>query len=182
MGRTMKFWSRLINWKLVGGAPLLVLAIVLAAGCASRAKHDEKLSAVRLHLEVNPQMERKNMIATVLRSQPVKLTVAEEPFLSEVDLESAEIVTEDDTPALRLKFDDSGSRLLGNVTAVNLGKRIAVMALWPQPRWLAAPMISKRITNGVFTFTPDADIDECRRIVDGLNLVVKDRKKSSVFK
>lgn len=174
----MKFWQPCINWNLAGA---LVLSGLLM-GCASQSKRDEKLSTIRLHLEVNPLMERRTMIATVLRAHPVRFTVAEEPLLHEGYLDDVQIVTQDNMPALRLKFDDFGAQILANYTAINIGKHIAVMAQFPEPRWLAAPVITHRITNGVFTFTPDADLAECRRIVDGLNLVIHDRKKDSFFK
>jgi hypothetical protein len=76
-----------------------------------------------------------------------------------------------------LKFNDAGQRALLNYSAVNVGKRIAVVAQFPESRWLAAPKITRSITDGTLTFTPDADLDECRRIVDGLNLVVQEQKK-----
>jgi len=173
----MKFWFRLSNWNL---AATLALGGLLA-GCATGSKEDQ-LSTIRIHLEVNPLMERHNMTATVLRAHPIDLIVAEEPLVHEGFLDEAGIVTSGDTFSLRLKFDDTGSRLLANYTAINLGKRMAVMAQFPESRWLAAPVISGRITNGVVMFTPDADLAETRRLIDGLNLVIHDRKKHSLLK
>lgn len=174
----MKFWLRHSNWNLVIALALSLLLV----GCATDANDPQKISTIRLHLEVNPQMVRRNMVATVLRAHPEKITVAEEPLLHEGYVDAADIVSEGDTFAIRLKFDDQGSRILANYTAINIGKRMAVLAQFPEIRWLAAPVITGRITNGVFTFTPDASLEECRRIVDGLEVVIRHRKKDSVFK
>jgi hypothetical protein len=47
------------------------------------------------------------------------------------------------------------------------------------PRWLAAPQITKHLSAGVFTFTPDATREEAERIVTGLNNVAEKVKKDS---
>jgi hypothetical protein len=174
----MKFRLHRINWNL---ATALILA-GLVGGCATSSKEDEKISTIRLHLEVNPQMVKRSMEVTVLRAHPVKLTVAEEPMIHEGYVDKAEIVTDGGTHSIRLTFDDSGRRMLVAETAAHLGKRVAVSAQFPELRWLAAPAIKGINTNGVFTFTPDADLAECRRLVDGLNIVIEKRKKEEWLK
>jgi hypothetical protein len=42
-----------------------------------------------------------------------------------------------------------------------------------ESRWLAAPVIPRRISNGVLTFTPDASREEADLIAIGLNNVAK---------
>lgn len=179
----MKFRFHASNWNL---AALLAL-LAAAAGCASTPKdkdkdEDKEIATIRLHFEVNPQVVRRNMEVSVLRAQPMKLFVAEEPLVHEGYLDRAEVVEEDGIPRIRLKFDDAGRRLLETETAVNRGKRIAVGAQFPDIRWLAAPVITRINTNGVFAFTPDADMEECQRLVKGLNLAVEQRLKNSWFK
>ena len=44
---------------------------------------------------------------------------------------------------------------------------------FPDPRWLAAPVFTKRITDGVLVFTPDCTREEADRIVKGLKLAIK---------
>jgi len=175
----MKFRFRLINWNLA--AWLAVLAV--APGCASTPPdEDTEISTIRLHFEVNPQLVRRNTEVSVLRVQPMKIFVAEEPLVHEGYLDTVELVNEGSTHRIRLQFDDAGKRLLETETAVNLGKRIAVGAQFPDIRWLAAPVITRINTNGAFAFTPDADLEECRRLVDGLKKVIEQRKKDTWLK
>lgn len=172
----MKFRLKVINWNL---AAALALGGLLA-GCASRSKKkEEEISTIRLHFEVNPQLVRRSIEVSVLRAQPMKLTVAEEPLVHEGYLNDVEIVNDGSSHQLRLQFDNAGRRLLETETAASLGRRIAVAAQFPDLRWLAAPMITRINTNGIVTFTPDADLEECRRLVDGLKLVIEQRKKDS---
>ena len=169
----MKFRFRRINWNL---ALFLVLTLG-AAGCASTSKKDEKISTVRLHFEVNPQMVQRSIEVSVLRAHPLRLTVAEEALVHEGYLSAAEIISSGGTHSLKLTFDPAGKRLLETETAVSLGKRIAIFAQFPEPRWLAAPVVTGRNAEGTITFTPDASLEECRRLIDGLNLVIAKRKK-----
>lgn len=169
----MKFRFRPINWNLA-----LALALALgAAGCASSSRKDEQISTIRLHFEVNPQMTRRSIEVAVLRAHPVRLTVAEEPLVHEGYLNAAEILSSGGTHSIKLTFNPAGKRLLETETAVNLGRRLAIFAQFPEPRWLAAPVITGRNTDGTITFTPDASLEECRRLIDGLNLVIAERKK-----
>ena len=48
-------------------------------------------------------------------------------------------------------------------------------------RWLNAPYISRRISNGIFQFTPDASREETEQIILGLkHTVEKDAKKNKM--
>jgi hypothetical protein len=49
-----------------------------------------------------------------------------------------------------------------------------------QCRWLAAPLISHRIANGVLAFTPDCSREEADQLVQGLNEASKEAHKSWV--
>jgi hypothetical protein len=63
--------------------------------------------------------------------------------------------------------------LLEQYTASNPGKRVAIFSQFgkklDQARWLAAPVIYRRISDGVLTFTPDTDLKEAEEIELGLN-------------
>jgi hypothetical protein len=48
-----------------------------------------------------------------------------------------------------------------------------------ESRWLAAPIVRKRIGDGKLIFTPDATREECDTIVTGLNAVAKKVKEKS---
>ena len=97
----MKFWSRTSNSNLV----FALLALALAAGCASRQKKkDEEISTIRLHMEVNPQMVRRNMQVSIVRAQPVLITVGESYVMHEGYLNRAEIIEANGVHNVRLQW------------------------------------------------------------------------------
>jgi hypothetical protein len=76
-----------------------------------------------------------------------------------------------------VKFDETGSWMLEQATASTPGKHLIIFGQWgetvAETRWLAAPLISRRIGDGVITFTPDASREESQRFVEGLNHTAK---------
>jgi len=75
---------------------------------------------------------------------------------------------------------------LESITTANRGKRIAIFTQFgvekaAKQRWLAAPMIARRLTDGVLIFTPNATREEADEIVLGLNNVASKIKKRSKF-
>ena len=79
--------------------------------------------------------------------------------------------------ALRIQFDLDGTVLLEEYTVENRGRKMAIFSQFGAQikdyRWLAAPVISHRITDGVLIFTPDATREEADEIAIGLNHVAK---------
>jgi len=79
--------------------------------------------------------------------------------------------------SLRVKFDETGSWMIEQATAGNPGKHLVIFAQWGETvaegRWLAAPAITRRIADGVITFTPDASREETLKLVEGLNHTAK---------
>jgi preprotein translocase subunit SecD len=86
-----------------------------------------------------------------------------------------------------IQFDRQGTRLLEQYSTASKGKRIAVFSYFGNPkepgkgevRWLAAPVVRERITDGIFTFTPDASREEAERIARGLNNVARVKEKDN---
>jgi preprotein translocase subunit SecD len=109
------------------------------------------------------------------------VNVEKEPFLTEADVAQVKVIDVVGGFALCIRFDHSGTALLEECTTRNLGRRIAVFSQFGEKikdyRWLAAPVISHRITDGVLTFTPDATREECDEIALGLNHVAKKVQK-----
>ena len=62
---------------------------------------------------------------------------------------------------------------LEQFTAQYPGRRFAIAAQFGEKelemRWLAAPILNRRITDGILAFTPDASREEAELIVRGLN-------------
>ncbi len=177
----MKAWFGRFN--------IYFLAVVMGVGCGchttkhrDKAKKDKDASTVRLYLEVNPDGSDRNMPVTIFRASPVSITINKTPFLTEGDLEQAKLVDTVGIPSIQLKFKwPDGMRMLEMVTTSYKGQRIAVFSQFGpgMERWLAAPQITKQVTDGVFSFTPDASRAEAERIVKGLTNVVQELKKSS---
>jgi preprotein translocase subunit SecD len=78
---------------------------------------------------------------------------------------------------LRIQFDQSGTVMLEQCTAANRGRKIAIFSQFGEKikdyRWLAAPVINRKISDGVLAFTPDATREEAEEIALGLNNVAK---------
>jgi hypothetical protein len=78
---------------------------------------------------------------------------------------------------IMVQFDRRGTWLLEQYTTAHRGRRIGIFSQFGDARWLAAPMMNKRISDGVLVFTPDASREEADRIVLGLNNVAKEAQK-----
>jgi hypothetical protein len=152
---------------------LLAAALGLGPGCKApgESKH---LASVRVHLEVNPDGTERSHPVPIGRTGLFMVNVEKTPFLSEHQLKEAMLVETNDGFALKLEFDQKGTWLLEQYTSASRGKRAAVFVQWEeQMRWLAAPRMEHRLTNGVLLFTPDASREETERIVLGLNWSAK---------
>jgi len=160
----------------------LAFAMLFAVACHSAAekkkkKESKETAYVELHLEVNRDGSPDNHEVTINTNSPYTINVDKMPFVDSGDLDEAVIVDDLGGFMIRLKFNWRGTQLLDGASSANHNRRVAVFARWPEERWLASPMIHKRIADGVFTFTPDCSREEAVRIVRGLNNVAKKAKK-----
>ena len=158
---------------------LVALAAAMACGCQSSGEKLSKqaLSTLRLHLESNSDRSKTTESIPVYREKPVWINVEKQPFLTEADVARPSVVDEVGGYSLRIEFDGDGKVLLEEYTMGNRGRRIAIFSQFAEKlkdyRWLAAPVISHRIADGVLVFTPDATREEAEEIALGLNNVVK---------
>lgn len=162
---------------------LLVLAATFLCGCKTMGnKQDKQLSTLRVHLEVTPEPMDFSTTVKVFRAKPLEVTVDKSPFLTEANVSGAKVVEMHGGFALQIQFNQEGTWLLEEYTTTNPGRHLAIFSEfgWKKlkSRWLAAPMIRKRISDGVLTFTPDATREEAEEIALGLNNVAKKNKKS----
>ena len=160
---------------------LLLLGISAACKTTEEKKRSKEASTLRLHLETNPDGTEHSSGVPVYREQPMMVNVNREPILTEGDVQEASVAEVLGGFAIRIQFDRHGSLVLENATTTNLGRRIAIQSQFGQTRWLAAPIITKRISNGLYVFTPDATREEAERIVRGLNNLAAELKKRSRF-
>lgn len=133
----------------------------------------KEYALLRLHLQANPDGTDRTAPVAIYRQNPMTMTVSTTPFLSEANVMRAAVLDHQGVLAIQVQFDRRGALLLENITTAYRGSWIGVLATFGESRWLAAPYIDQRITDGVFTFTPDATREEAERIVNGLNNVAK---------
>jgi len=168
----MVIWPARFNIYLMS---LALLAI--AVGCQSPEKKREKqLAAIRFHLEANADGLGLSEAVPIDRASPVLVNVDRGPVLRESEVANAKVI-EDSLGGfhLQIHFDRRGTWLLEQYTATNIRKRLAIYAEFGEKlaehRWVAAPMITRRISDGIITFTPDATREEAEQIARGLNNV-----------
>jgi preprotein translocase subunit SecD len=155
------------------------LTLMLACGCQEfhKPKKDRVVSTLSFHLEQDPDGISDVEVASIYRSAPIDISVETQPFLDSRSLDEATVLEEPGGLfSIRLKFNWEGTAILDTITSSNPGKRIAIFGDFKEKRWLACPMVRKRISDGVLVFTPDATREEADRIVKGLNDVAKQMK------
>jgi preprotein translocase subunit SecD len=164
---------------------LLVMAAMLAVtGCKTdkTKKADKHVSSLRLYLENRAQVPGSGETISVLRASPVLVTIGQEPILTEANVIAAKLLETPGGYAIEVRFDESGTWILEQYTSANSGRHIAIFSQWSDQtkdsRWLAAPIISHRIANGILAFTPDASREEAQQIVIGLNNQAKANAKA----
>ncbi len=164
---------------------LLLITTLWWVGCKTteERQHAKEASTFRLYLE-GPREGGSNQRSgvAVYRQSPVYVNVEREPFLNEGDVDSASVVDMPGGYAIQVQFNGHGALVLEGATVAHKGQRLVARSDFGESRWLAAPLITRRISNGLFVFTPDATREESERIVRGLNnLVAKIKKKTSGF-
>lgn len=174
-----------MNRRMFGRAALGPLAVWLAGGvgCATDAERKRKKAAanLRFFLEVNRDGTAQNLPIRVFRDQPVRINIHRDSFLDTGFMTRADLVSLPGGHAIQVQFNKPGAMRLESVTTASRGQRIAIFGEWTEGRWLAAPVITRRITDGILVFTPDASYEESEMIVLGLNNLIKKLGKPFVF-
>ena len=157
---------------------LVLLSVALSWGCQSD-KNQKKApkkgySLLRLHIEVGADGTDKNGTVMIGRQSPFPINVNKLAFVESTHLARASLV-EDGLGGFQIKIqlERQGTWLLEQYTVANKGRHIAVFAELEDFRWLAAPLVTQKISDGVFTFTPDATREEAEKLVLGLNKAIK---------
>lgn len=159
----------------------LVLALLLGLACGCQTGKKTQTAILRVHIEVSPDPAGTSQNISVLRSDPVLVTIKREPILTEANIVSAKVIDARGGFALEIKFDENGTWLLEQYSAANPGGHFVIFGQWSEKnsdgRWLANPVISHRISNGTLAFTPDCSREEADQLVLGLNNFVKSAHK-----
>jgi hypothetical protein len=154
--------------------------VAVLVGCASTGDA-KKFTVLRLHLETNRDGTDQTKPVPIYRNHPFQVVVQNSPFLTEANVSGAKLIETLGGYSLEVTFERRGMWLLEQYSTSNKGKRVAIFSEFRDPadkdqvvaRWLGAPMIMNAVTNGVLTFTPDANREECTNIVNGLNKLAK---------
>ena len=178
----MNFYTLRFNIYLV-----LIMGLLAGGGCKSTPKDDKKdkeVSALRIHMESVGGPGDMTQNVSVIRADPVSVTILSSPILTEADVVASRVLDTTAGFAVELKFSSTGTLLLEEYSASNPGKHFVIFGQWGgkgnDGRWLAAPLITHRITDGILSFTPDMNRDDAYRLVFGLNNVSKKIAKDAL--
>jgi hypothetical protein len=157
---------------------LLFLLAVLATACQTSEERRLSKEASTLRVFLASPAEHGSGVA-VFRASPVHFKVEHEPLLTESDLETASVIDQPGGFSIRAQFNGHGAMVLEGATVAHRNQHLAIESTFGETRWLAAPVINRRISNGELVFTPDATREEADRIVRGLTNVVHQIKRES---
>ena len=157
---------------------VMALTCLLVWGCQSpETKRKKQLASFRVHMEVNPNAGVQSKSVPIYRENPVPINVDKAYFLSEGDVSETKVMDTVGGIELSVQLTRQGRWLLEQYSSANIGKHMAIFAQFGEKlrknRWLAAPKITHRITDGLLIFTPDATREEADEIALGLNNVAK---------
>lgn len=162
---------------------LALTALALLCGCQTDKKPKD-VSALRVFIESDTGHAGSTKTVSVLRADPMLVTIYLEPILTEANIVEAKVIEAHGGFAIQIQFDESSGMLLEQYSAANPGKHFAIFGLWGEKlantRWLAAPLITRRIADGKLSFTPDMSREEADRLVLGLNNVAKTNQKGQL--
>lgn len=149
----------------------LVVGVAWISGCVSPEEKEKRqeASTLKLHLQMDFDTGEKSQLIEVIRAKPTVLRIDKVPFLDESHLVDAALVDTLGGFAIQVKFDFHGSLALESASGTHRNKCVAIYCMFTEGRWLGAPQLNQRITDGTLVFTPDATREEAERIVRGLN-------------
>jgi hypothetical protein len=154
---------------------MLSLATALI-GCRTpeERKHSKEASTLRIFVQAPNDGSARSSTVVIYRDHPIRLNMEREPLLSEADVETAAVVDMPGGYAIQIQFNGHGALILEGATVAHKSQHLGIQSYFGESRWLAAPLITRRISNGELVFTPDATREESERIVRGLvNVVTK---------
>jgi preprotein translocase subunit SecD len=150
---------------------LLLTALVLGCSGCQTGKSKKVETTIRIHAEAKAD-DGFTQKVKIFKDESVLMQVHQMPMTSDVDIVDAKVVETLGGFAIQLKLNAMGRWQFDHYTAMNIGRHYAIFALWGKKpsisRWIAAPIISNRISDGIILFTPDATREEAEAIVLGL--------------
>jgi hypothetical protein len=163
---------------------LLATGLAGVSGCKTpeESRHDDMGAVLRLYLEASPDSTDHYQKVEI---SGVQLFATKSHVLDEASVAHAAVVsTRDGGYAFQVDFDDHGKLVLDSVTAEGRGRHLLLYTQFGvkktlQDRWLAAPLITRRVSTGQLLFTPNATRDEANDIALGLNNLAQKRNNKA---
>ena len=167
---------------------ILLGAVLVASGClipddpiapkrpkstTSKKPSGKEAAIVRIYLETQDVEPGRTEAVSVYRDDPVIVNFDQRPVLTEAHINEAQIVQTEAGPAIQIVLNTQGAWLLDSLSMSNRGKRIGIAAKWKEGRWLGAPRLTRRISDGIIVFVPDATPEEIDWIVKGVNNIAR---------
>ena len=156
------------------------LALAVSAGLFSACQtisHNKLAGALRVYIESNADGVSTSKTVSVFRANPMPVTVSTTQILTERNIVAARVIEAQGGFAIQIQFDENGAWTLEQYSASNPGKHFVIWGQWGEKtadgRWLAEPIITRRIASGTLVFTADATREEADKLVLGLNDAVK---------
>lgn len=147
------------DWRRFNTYLLAALGALLLCGCQTPTKSKKMNAVLRVHAEATENTAFTKTVK-IFQNQSVEMKVDQSPLLLETDVVSASVVEALGGFALVIKFNPRGQWLLDQHSSLRRGKHLAIFIEFGEKpainRWVAAPIISHRITDGTLIFTPDA--------------------------
>jgi hypothetical protein len=178
------------NMKISASAFNTFLLALFVLGCASgkteeEKKKDKEVTTMRFHLESNAYAPDQTAAVAVGRGPLMYVRASKDWFLNEGDVERATLLENTDNMggwAIAIQFNGHGTLVLDSITTRYRNSRVVIWTRADEARFIAAPRMPYRITNGLFKFTPDTTHEEAERIVRGLNNVAKQMHRNDLVK
>jgi hypothetical protein len=147
------------------------VAAVLLCGCQTN-KSKKPEASIFIHAEATDDTSFTRTIK-LFREGTVTMKIHQTPMLTERNLVEAKVENVVGGGfAISLKFSPGGQWTLDQYTSLNIGRHYAIFVMFGKDpiitRWIAAPIIDRRISDGMILFTPDCTREEADEIVAGL--------------
>jgi hypothetical protein len=146
---------------------MILLTLLLAGGCAL---FQPKPPAVTLHFneESDPALPESRFQNVTVPGTHQQIAIDPNPQLTEKDITEARLISVPGGRAVELHFDAHGAATLVEMTTRMRGRYVVIFF---NNRPIAAVLLDKLITDGVFTLEGDLTQDQECDLVDGLNHV-----------
>ena len=108
----------------------LALATLLGLFCGCQTPQEKQTAALRVHIETSSDPAGTSQTISVLRSDPVLVTIKSEPFLTEANVVAVKVMDATGGFAIEIKFDENGTWLLEQYSAANPGHHFVVFGQW----------------------------------------------------